>query len=144
MRNITVRSVAKYRSFQGGRSAAVTGVRETQLFYGCHGRRGLAHTDAGNTWDNISDGFWQFGWAVAVSEWDNNVIYVGMGENGPRQCSSGDGMWKSVDAGKAWTYRFGKFQTHSIVKYIPKSGYRIRRCTGIFTDHLMTGNIQIC
>ena len=38
--------------------------------------------DAGNTWQNISDGF--FGGSVgsvAVSESDNNVLYVGMGEN---------------------------------------------------------------
>ncbi|MEM6544644.1 MAG: glycosyl hydrolase, partial [Pseudomonadota bacterium] len=41
--------------------------------------------------------------AVAVSEWDPNVIYVGTGEKTVRgNVSPGDGMWKSVDAGDSW------------------------------------------
>ena len=94
--------------FRGGRSAAVTGVPGTaNLFYmGATGGGVWRTTDAGNTWENISDGF--FGGsvgAVAVSEWDNNVIYVGMGEKTVRgNVSSGDGMWKSVDAGKTWKH----------------------------------------
>ena len=63
-------------------------------------------TDAGNTWKNISDGF--FGGSVgsiAVSEWDNNVIYVGNGEKTVRgNVSSGDGVWKTVNAGKTWEH----------------------------------------
>ena len=68
--------------FRGGRSAAVTGVAgKANLFYfGSTGGGVWRTTDAGNTWENISDGF--FGGSVgsvAVSEWDNNVIYVGNG-----------------------------------------------------------------
>lgn len=94
--------------FRGGRSAAVTGVPgKTNLYYfGATGGGVWRTTDAGNTWENISDGF--FGGsvgAVAVSEWDNNVIYVGMGEKTVRgNVSSGDGIWKSVDAGKTWEH----------------------------------------
>ncbi|MCB0472244.1 MAG: glycosyl hydrolase, partial [Flavobacteriaceae bacterium] len=94
--------------FRGGRSAAVTGVpgRPNLFYMGATGGGVWRTTDAGNTWDNISDGF--FGGsvgAVAVSEWDNNVIYVGMGEKTVRgNVSSGDGMWKSVDAGKTWRH----------------------------------------
>lgn len=94
--------------FRGGRSATVTGVSgKPNLFYmGSTGGGVWRTTDAGNTWENISDGF--FGGsvgAVAVSEWDNNVIYVGNGEKTVRgNVSSGDGMWKSVDAGKTWTH----------------------------------------
>ena len=69
--------------FRGGRSAAVTGVSgKANLFYfGSTGGGVWRTTDAGNTFENITDGF--FGGSVgsvAVSEWDNNVIYVGNGE----------------------------------------------------------------
>lgn len=93
--------------FRGGRSAAVTGVKgKPNLYYfGATGGGVWRTTDAGNTWENISDGF--FGGsigAVAVSEWDNNVIYVGGGEVTVRgNVSYGYGMYKSVDAGKTWT-----------------------------------------
>ena len=92
--------------FRGGRSAAVTGVNgKPNLYYmGATGGGVWRTTDAGNSWENISDGF--FGGsigAIAVSEWDNNVIYVGGGEVTVRgNVSSGYGMWKSVDAGKTW------------------------------------------
>tara|TARA_R110002073_G_scaffold40547_5_gene115325 strand:+ start:482753 stop:485911 length:3159 start_codon:yes stop_codon:yes gene_type:complete len=94
--------------FRGGRSGAVTGVpNKANLYYmGATGGGVWKTTDAGNTWQNISDGF--FGGSVgsvAVSEWDTNVIYVGNGEKTVRgNVSSGDGLWKSVDAGKTWKH----------------------------------------
>lgn len=97
------RNIGPYR---GGRSAAVTGVSgKPNLFYfGATGGGVWRTTDAGNTWENISDGY--FGGsigAVTVSEWDNNVIYVGGGEKTVRgNVSYGYGMWKSEDAGKNW------------------------------------------
>lgn len=93
--------------FRGGRSAAATGVpgKPNLFYFGATGGGVWRTTDAGNSWQNISDGF--FGGsigAVAVSEWDNNVIYVGGGEKTVRgNVSYGYGMWKSVDGGKTWT-----------------------------------------
>src|SRR5690606_1084727 len=97
------RSIGPYR---GGRSCAVTGVpgKPNLFYFGATGGGVWKTEDAGRTWKNISDGF--FGGsigAVAVSESDNNVIYVGGGEKTVRgNVSFGYGMWKSVDAGKAW------------------------------------------
>lgn len=99
------RSIGPYR---GGRSAAVTGVPgKANLFYfGATGGGVWRTTDGGSNWKNISDGF--FGGsigAVAVSEYDNNVIYAGGGEKTVRgNVSYGYGMWRSVDAGKTWKH----------------------------------------
>jgi len=97
------RGIGPYR---GGRSAAVTGVNnQPNLYYmGATGGGVWRTKDGGNSWENISDGF--FGGsigAVAVAESDPNVIYVGGGEETVRgNVSYGYGMWKSVDAGKTW------------------------------------------
>jgi photosystem II stability/assembly factor-like uncharacterized protein len=93
--------------FRGGRSAAVTGVSgKPNLFYfGATGGGVWRTSDAGNTWENITDGY--FGGSigsVAVSDWDNNIIYVGGGEKTVRgNVSYGYGIWKSMDAGKTWS-----------------------------------------
>lgn len=94
--------------FRGGRSAAVTGVPgKPKLFYfGGTGGGVWRTTDGGETWENISDGY--FGGsigAVAVAESDPNVIYVGGGEKTVRgNVSYGYGMWKSEDAGTTWKH----------------------------------------
>ncbi|MEL6536570.1 MAG: glycosyl hydrolase, partial [Bacteroidota bacterium] len=91
---------------RGGRSAAVTGVPgKPMLFYmGATGGGVWRTQNGGQTWENLSDGF--FGGsigAVAVSEYDNNIIYVGGGEVTVRgNVSSGYGLWKTYDAGKTW------------------------------------------
>ncbi|MFQ5750721.1 MAG: WD40/YVTN/BNR-like repeat-containing protein [bacterium] len=102
-------SALEYRCigpFRGGRSAAVTGVPGNPMtfYFGGTGGGVWKTTDGGQSWKNISDKF--FGGsigAVAVSEWDPNVIYVGGGEVTVRgNVSHGYGMWKSMDAGKTW------------------------------------------
>lgn len=96
--------------FRGGRVAAVTGVEsQPGTFYFGGAAGGVwKTTNAGFTWDCISDGQ-PFGTAsigdIAVSESDPNVIYVGTGEYDIRgNVSVGDGMYKSTDAGKTWKH----------------------------------------
>ena len=94
--------------FRGGRSAAVTGVPgKPQLYYmGSTGGGVWKTTDSGETWENISDGY--FGGSIGsveVSQSDPNVIYVGGGEVTVRgNVSYGYGIWKSTDAGKTWKH----------------------------------------
>ena len=94
--------------FRGGRSAAVTGVPgQPKLFYmGTTGGGVWRTTDGGQTYENISDGY--FGGSigsVAVAPSDPNVIYVGGGEVTVRgNVSSGYGMWKTTDAGQTWRF----------------------------------------
>ncbi|MEM6804981.1 MAG: glycosyl hydrolase, partial [Bacteroidota bacterium] len=100
---LTWRSIGPFR---GGRSATVTGVpgNPTLFYMGATGGGVWRTKDGGSTWENISDGY--FGGsigAVAVSTYDNNVLYVGGGEVTVRgNVSSGYGMYKSMDAGKTW------------------------------------------
>ncbi|MBQ23026.1 MAG: glycosyl hydrolase [Flavobacteriales bacterium] len=94
--------------FRGGRSAAVVGVKNNPNLYYFGGTGGgvWKTEDAGKTYENISDGY--FGGsigAIAIAPSDSNVIYVGGGEVTVRgNVSSGNGLWKSLDAGKTWTF----------------------------------------
>ena len=101
----------KYRNigpFRGGRSVAASGViGDPMTYYMGNTGGGLWKTeDGGQLWKNISDGYFKTSsiGAVAVSESDPNIIYVGMGEHAPRavMTSYGDGVYKSTDAGKTW------------------------------------------
>ena len=94
--------------FRGGRSAAVTGVpnKPNLYYFGAAGGGVWKTENGGDHWKNISDGF--FGGSigsVTVSKSDPNVIYVGGGEKTVRgNVSSGYGVWKSIDAGKTWSF----------------------------------------
>lgn len=101
----------EYRSigpFRGGRAGTVSGVLNNPNIYymGTAGGGVWKTTDAGNTWQCISDGY--FGGsigAIAVSESDPNILYVGEGEQTLRgNVSSGKGLWKSMDAGETWKF----------------------------------------
>ncbi|MDW3652391.1 MAG: glycosyl hydrolase [Bacteroidia bacterium] len=94
--------------FRGGRSGTVQGVvGKSNLYYmGTAGGGVWKTTDGGNSWSCISDGY--FGGsigAIAVAQSDPNVIYVGEGEQTVRgNVSSGNGLWRSTDAGDSWKF----------------------------------------
>jgi len=93
--------------FRGGRSCAVVGVRHQPLtfYFGGTGGGVWKTTDGGSHWEPMSDKTFRTGsiGAIAVSESDPNVVYVGTGEAPIRgNVSAGDGVYKSTDAGKTW------------------------------------------
>jgi len=96
--------------FRGGRSVTSTGVigKPHTYYMGSTGGGVFKTTDDGITWKNISDGFFKTGsvGAIAVAESDPNIVVVGMGEHAARgvMTSMGDGVYKSMDAGKTWSH----------------------------------------
>jgi photosystem II stability/assembly factor-like uncharacterized protein len=103
----------RYRNigpFRGGRVTTVTGVAgETFTFYmGATGGGVWKTTDAGTSWHNVSDGYFNTTGIgdIRVAPSDHNVIYVGTGESPVRgvKTSHGDGVYKSTDAGATWTH----------------------------------------
>jgi photosystem II stability/assembly factor-like uncharacterized protein len=109
----------EYRSLgpnRGGRSNAVCGVEGSRdMFYmGTTGGGVWKTENGGSSWKNISDGF--FGGSIgsiAVASSDDNVIYVGQGEETIRgNVSWGEGIWKSEDAGITWKFKGLKNTRH--------------------------------
>jgi photosystem II stability/assembly factor-like uncharacterized protein len=104
-------SEVKYRlvgPFRGGRSAAVAGsyINNNTFYFGATGGGLWKTTDGGSNWKNLSDK--KMGGnigAIAVAPSDENIIYVGEGENTMRgNVAEGlGGMWRSNDGGKTFT-----------------------------------------
>ena len=92
---------------RGGRATACAGVASDPMTYylGATGGGVWKTANAGLTWEPVSDGFFKTGsvGAIAVAKSDPNVVYVGMGEACVRgNFSHGDGVYKTIDAGKTW------------------------------------------
>src|SRR5262249_28182880 len=95
--------------YAGGRGTAVAGIGPQPMVYymGSTGGGVWKTEDAGVTWNNVSDGYFHSGsvGAISVSQSNPNTVYVGMGEACLRgNLSSGDGVYKSTDAGRTWRH----------------------------------------
>ena len=81
--------------------------RPREAYFGAVGGGLWKTTDGGEAWAPVTDG--QLGsssvGAVAVSESNPDILFIGMGESCIRgNIMPGDGVYKSVDAGKTWTH----------------------------------------
>jgi len=94
--------------FRGGRTRAVAGVpSQPNVFYMGVVNGGVwKTTDYGRIWSPIFDDqpTGSIG-AIAVAPSDPNIVYVASGEGLQRpDLSTGDGIYKSTDAGNTWTH----------------------------------------
>src|SRR5438552_1977175 len=104
-----------------GRISVVVGVPGNRDVYYVAGANGgiIKTTNGGVTFKPIFDkqSVGSIG-AIAIAPSDPNVIYVGTGEENPRNNASvGDGMYKSVDAGEHWTH-IGLEKTDKIARIV--------------------------
>ncbi len=107
--------------FRGGRVLAVAGIEgdSRHFYFGAVDGGVWATEDAGRTWQSIFDAMssGSIG-ALAVAPSDPQTIYVGTGEADMRSdIAHGNGMYKSVDAGRNWT-RIGLEDSRQIGRII--------------------------
>ncbi|MGA9425965.1 MAG: glycoside hydrolase, partial [Terracidiphilus sp.] len=93
---------------RAGRTRALAGVpsEPATFYFGAVNGGVWKTTDAGATWHSIwnREPSGSIG-SIAVSASNPDVIYVGSGEGLQRpDLSTGDGVYKSTDAGKTWTH----------------------------------------
>ena len=94
---------------RGGRVVAVAAdpKRPAVFYFGAVAGGVWKSDDAGQYWENVTDGFLTTGsiGALAVAPSDGNVIYAGTGESTIRiDVTHGDGVYKSTDAGVTWRH----------------------------------------
>lgn len=100
----------KYRMvgpYRGGRSTAIAGHadRINEYYFGATGGGLWKTTDGGFSWNPVTDGQINASSVGAVDIADSNpdIVYIGMGESQFRgNIMQGDGIYKSIDAGKTW------------------------------------------
>src|ERR1035438_1823951 len=105
---------------RGGRSitAAGSSARPLEYYFGATGGGLWKTTDGGTAWRPVTYG--QLGsssvGAVAVSQSNPDIVYIGMGETELRgNIMQGDGVYRSDDAGKTWKH-IGLTDTQAIAR----------------------------
>ena len=99
------REIGPYR---GGRSVAVAGSvqRPKEYYMGTTGGGVFRTNDGGESWGPVTDRW--FGGtigAIEVAPSNPDVVYVGGGEFPIRgNVAHGDGLWKTTDGARTWTY----------------------------------------
>jgi photosystem II stability/assembly factor-like uncharacterized protein len=110
---------------RGGRSIAVSGVkgRPREAYFGATGGGLWKTIDAGENWTPVTDGQVKSSsvGAVAVSDSNPDIVFIGMGESCIRgNIEPGDGVYKSADAGKTWAHvGFGESDAISKIRIHP-------------------------
>ncbi|MDT0538687.1 VPS10 domain-containing protein [Croceitalea sp. P059] len=94
---------------RGGRSLGSAGspTRPNEYYFGATGGGLWKTVDGGNEWKPVTDGQVTSSsvGAVAVAETNPDIVYIGMGEVQLRgSITQGDGVYKSIDAGKTWKH----------------------------------------
>ncbi|HET8771070.1 MAG TPA: glycosyl hydrolase [Gemmatimonadaceae bacterium] len=105
---------------RGGRSIAASGVvgQPNVAYFGATGGGLWKTVDTGETWFPVTDGQVRSAsvGAVAVSETNPDLVFIGMGETAIRgNIIPGDGVYRSTDAGKTWEH-VGFGESHGIAK----------------------------
>jgi len=103
---------------RGGRSLSAAGSskRKLEYYFGAVGGGLWKTIDGGFSWKPVTDGQIKSSsvGAVAVSESNPDIVYIGTGETEFRgNIMQGDGVYKSIDGGKTWK-NIGLKNTQSI------------------------------
>lgn len=102
----------KYRNigpYRGGRSTAVAGStkRKNEYYFGATGGGLWKTVDGGQNWTPVTDGMMNSSsvGAIGISASNPDIVYIGTGESEFRgNIMQGDGVYKSIDAGKTWQH----------------------------------------
>lgn len=106
LKGLAWRSIGPLR---GGRSLTISGVKghPKEGYFGATGGGLWKTIDGGESWTPVTDGQIHSSsvGALAVSESNPDILFIGMGEACIRgNIQPGDGVYKSADAGKTWTH----------------------------------------